>query len=275
MQGSNQFHPTTKKIMLLAFFILLFPILIQTKFKYCCASSESTPIYNCSQTDLYAPGSTFQSNLFKLRSLLSTEALINGAFSNESFGDGTDKIYGLTMCFASADLDTCIKCLNVVASRIIVPCQGSKIATAIYDQCMFSYSHKDFLSVADPYDIPHCIYNSNPLVEQKTKESLMQLIADLSVTAPYTPEMLSYGVVNGTTVAALMQCTKDLPPQECSKCISNALTYFPNCSMNGTSVGIRMITRNCFIQYELSGLIATSFTKSLIAPSPPHQQHQQ
>lgn len=213
-----------KNRMLLAFFVLLLsPFLILTQFN-CCADDELI-FTNCPKTDTCAIGSTFEFNLLKLHSSLSTHALISGAVSNESFGNGTDEVYGLIMCFASTDVPTCIKCLKDATSNTTQPCFPRVTATVVYYPCMLSYSCKDFFSTADPY-IPHCVNSGSNSLDQKTKESLMHVFANLSVMAPYAPEMFSYDVVNGTTVSALVQCTKDLSPQECGKCISDAKSYF-------------------------------------------------
>jgi hypothetical protein len=252
--------------MLLALSVLfLSPFLILTEFN--CYGNAKLLFANCSETDTYGMGTTFESNLFKLLSSLHTDALINSAFSNESFGNSSNKVYGLVMCFADSTLTDCVNCLEYATSNATLPCTMKATATVLYDSCLLSYSRKNFLSVADPY-VPFCLRRGDSL-DQKTQESLMKVLNNLSVTTPYTPEMFSTQVVNGKNMSALMQCTKDLSPQECSRCISNAMSYFSWCSNNGTKLGMRIMTRNCYIRYEQRIMNVSSFSVSMVPPPPP------
>ncbi|XP_078148974.1 cysteine-rich receptor-like protein kinase 15 [Carex rostrata] len=254
--------------MLQAFSILfLSPFLILTQFN--CYANAKQLAQNCSKTDTFEIGSTFESNLFKLLSSLHTDALINSAFSNKSFGNSPDKVYGLVICYADSTLVDCVNCLQDVTSNMTQPCSTSATATVFYDSCLLSYSSKNFLSVAELYK-PSCLYSGANLLDQITLKSLMKVFTNLSAMTPYVPEMFSTQVVNGTNMTALVQCTKDLSPQECQRCISNEMSnYFSRCSINGTAVGMRMMARNCYLRYEQYLLNITSFPVSLVSPPPP------
>ncbi|XP_078148970.1 cysteine-rich receptor-like protein kinase 15 isoform X1 [Carex rostrata] len=247
--------------------IFLCPFLILTEFNCYANAKQLSP--NCSKTDTFAIGTTIEYNLFKLLSSLRTDALINSAFSNKSFGIGPDEVYGLLMCFADSTLVDCVNCLQDATSNTTQPCSMSATATVQYDSCLISYSSKNILSVADPY-YPFCLYNLDISLDQITLKSLMKVFTNLSATTPYVPEMFSTQVVNGTNMSALVQCTKNLSPQECQRCISNAMSnHFSRCSINGTALGMRMMARNCYLRYEPSIINVNSFPVSLLSPPPP------
>ncbi|XP_078148971.1 cysteine-rich receptor-like protein kinase 15 isoform X2 [Carex rostrata] len=250
--------------MLQAFSILfLSPFLILTQFN--CYANAKLLSQNCSQNDSFAIGSTFESNLFKLLSSLHTDALINSAFSNKSFGNSPNEVYGLVMCFADSTLVDCVNCLQDATSNMTQPRSMSATATVFYDSCLLSYSSKNFLSVAEPYE-PSCFYSVGNSLDQKSQQALMTVLTNLSTTAPYTREMFSTQVVNGTNMSALLQCTRDLSPQECSRCISHLRSY--TCA-NGTALRMRMMARNCYLRYEQYILNVSSFPVSLVSPPLP------
>jgi Salt stress response/antifungal len=253
--------------MTLSFSILvLSPLLILTQFN--CYSNAKLLNSNCSKTDTYAIGDTIESNLFKLFSSLSTDALINSGFSNRSFGNSPDKVYGLVMCYNDYSTQDCVNCIRNITSSTTQPCSMSATATVLYDPCLLSYSSKDFFSVADHY-MPYCLYSGANSLDEKTQKSLIDVLANLSASTPYKSEMFSTKVVSGADMSAFMQCTRDLSPEECQKCISYAMNYFNWCSINGTALGMRIMTRNCYIRYESYVLNISSFPQSLIPPSPP------
>ncbi|KAJ3686969.1 hypothetical protein LUZ61_016133 [Rhynchospora tenuis] len=219
--------------MLAALSVLCLYFLIITQFS--CYAHSKLVSSNCSLTDTYAIGSYYESNLFKLLSSLSKDAEFNSAFSNDSFGNTPDEVFGLLMCFVDSTLADCINCLQYATSNTTQPCSMSATATVLYD--LLSYSSKDVLSVADPYT-PFCLYSGAYSLDENTNKSLIQ-------------------------------CTRNLSPQECGKCISDAMSYFHFCSINGTALGMRIMTRNCYIRYESFLFNASSFPKSLVPPPPP------
>jgi Salt stress response/antifungal len=255
--------------MTLSFSVLfLSPLLILTQFN--CCSNAKLLNSNCSQTDTYAIGDTFESNLFKLFSTLSTDALANSGFSNRSFGNNTDKVYGLVMCYNDCSTQDCVNCIRNITSSTTQPCSMSATATVLYDSCLLSYSSKDFFSVAlTGYNEPYCLNSGVNSLNENTQKSLTDVLANLSATTPYKSGMFSTKVVSGTDMSAFMQCTRDLSPEQCRKCISYAMDFFNWCSSNGTALGMRIMTRNCYIRYESYVLNISLFPQFLDPPSPP------
>ncbi|KAJ3674889.1 hypothetical protein LUZ60_005505 [Juncus effusus] len=159
---------------------------------------------NCSTTDTYYIGSTFESNLFKLLSSLSTNAMTNSAFSDDSYGTSPDEAYGLIMCYADSSLADCTSCLQYATSNATQPCSMSATATVLYDSCTLSYSRKDFRYVSEPY-APYCLLSGENSLDQNTTKSLRQLMTNLSALAPNSSQMFASGTVSGTNVMGLVQ----------------------------------------------------------------------
>ncbi|KAJ1689257.1 hypothetical protein LUZ63_013412 [Rhynchospora breviuscula] len=253
--------------------LFLSPFLILTHFN---SHARAKMLFsNCSTDDLYAIGSPFESNLFKLLASLNRDALINGAFSNDSVGDSQDKIYGLVMCFQDSTLANCIDCLRDATSNMTQPCFNSATATVFYESCVLSYSRQDFFSVADhSINVKHCLYSGADVFNGRTKslKSLRQALANASATTPHAPGMVSTStaMVNGMEMTVLMQCTRDLSPQECEKCITYGMSRWENCTFNGTTVRMKLMERNCYIRYDLSNeLHVSSFPERLVSSPPP------
>lgn len=247
--------------------IFLSPFLTLTQFN--CYADAAMLIPNCSFVDTYETGTTFESNLLHLLSSLSTNALINGAFYSDSFGNSPNTVYGLIMCFADSPLEDCIDCLQHSTSDATLTCSGSKTATVLYDSCVLSYSSKDFLSVADPYD-PDFSLDGDIWDDEDSKNTVMQELENLSAKAPYASELFSFSnevVRRGTNVSVLVQCTKDLSPTECGNCISYTMPYVYLYSLNYSFSGVRIIARNCYVRYSSDSFTVNSFPKSLV-PSP-------
>jgi Salt stress response/antifungal len=248
--------------------IFLFPLLVITPFKCYAIAGMFTP--NCSFVDTYATGTVFESNLLQLLSSLSTNAKINGAYNDNSFGSSPNKVYGLIMCLADSSLADCINCLEDATSSSTLTCSGSATATVFYDSCMLSYSRKNFLSVADPYD-PDFSLDGEIWDDEDAKRTVMRALENLSAKAPYASEKFSFsneGVREDTNISALVQCTKDLSPMECQNCISYTMPYVYSYSLNYSFSAVRIIGKNCYIRYSSYFFNVSSFPKSLV-PAPP------
>ncbi|XP_066360886.1 putative cysteine-rich receptor-like protein kinase 9 [Miscanthus floridulus] len=92
---------------------------------------------------------TFQANLAKLSYELLGNAKASG-FALRAFGDAPYTAYGLVLCRRDFLGDQCVLCLALVLNLALsTMCVGSRDATVYYDQCLFRFSDRDFLSSYD------------------------------------------------------------------------------------------------------------------------------
>jgi Salt stress response/antifungal len=234
--------------------------------------TTSDNYFNCSSSDHYVTGSTFESNLKNLLASLLTNALSNSGFSEGYNGMGPDQVFGLMMCRPDFTLTDCLFCLEYAVSIYNTedrPCANSATTALFYDQCLVRYSRKNFTSRYDTSVHPYCIANVMNMTNQtEAVSSLPQMMASLRPAVPYAPQKLVNRTLAGTNITGFIQCTRDLSLQDCDKCIGDALTIAKSCSRDWNAQGMRVAGLSCYMRYESVPYTITEFPKILV-PSPP------
>ncbi|KAF3335235.1 cysteine-rich receptor-like protein kinase 15 [Carex littledalei] len=223
--------------------------LLQNQRPYCSVNTSDT---------------TFKNNLHSLLMSITTSAQSNGGYFNDTVGVGTsnDRIYGLGMCYASANLTECNSCLSTVASDITNDCPDSKDAGTWQESgpCFIRYSNENFFSVADTTS--HIIYSSENYRDRElfgnARNALFdQLIAKTNASA----NMVASGQESVNEIGklyGLLQCTRDLNHQECYKCLSSLISDLQQPSMLAYSIGVRYFGFSCFVHYEMFPFMKTT-----------------
>ncbi|XP_078175359.1 cysteine-rich receptor-like protein kinase 15 [Carex rostrata] len=201
-------------------------------------------------------GTTFKNNLHSLLMSITTSAQSNGGYFNDTVDTSTDQIYGLGMCYASANLTTCNNCLSTVASKITSDCPDSKNAGTWLESgpCVIRYSNENFFGVANTTS--YYIYSSENYTDDhvlfgNARNALFNtLIAKINVSV----NMVGTGQesVNGIDkLYGLLQCTRDLNHQECYKCLSSLISDLQPPSLLAYTVGLRYFGFSCYVNYEM------------------------
>ncbi|KAJ4786954.1 Cysteine-rich receptor-like kinase [Rhynchospora pubera] len=209
----------------------------------------------CSPTDKYTNGSTFEFNLVHLIDYLYRDATTNGGFSTLSSGNWPDEAYGLIMCYDEYTVEDCISCLrNTTSLEASEICPRSKTAVIYYDQCFLRYSDKNFFSQVNSHD-HYCSYDTiSPPIDDASMKFVINFISNLSAEASQKPRMAALKMMVKGTISASVQCTRDLTPQGCRKCLQRAIDNddFSRCSGNMNAAGMRLLYGSCYIKYETS-----------------------
>lgn len=252
-------------------FILLQFSLITTLALFHTASANDN-FFDCSSSDHYVTGSVFESNLNNLLSSLLTKALSNSGFSEGYSGMDSDQVFGLMMCYPDCTLTDCVFCLEYAVSIYNTkdrPCANSATTVIFYGQCLVRYGRKNFTTIIDTSINPNCIANGANMTNQtQTTRSLPQMMERLRPVVPYAPLMSANSTIAGTNIAGVIQCTRDLSPQDCNKCIGDALTLAKNCSRDWNAQGMKIVGLSCYVRYDSVPYTITKFPKILV-PSPP------
>ncbi|KAF2908743.1 hypothetical protein DAI22_12g205500 [Oryza sativa Japonica Group] len=235
---------------------------------------------SCSTTSNYTGDSQYKMNLDRLLSTLSTSAGGGGWFSKTSVGTGSDQVFGLLMCYADRNATQCQECLAGAPAGITQVCPGSRTVNANYDACLLRYSNVSFFSAADvTYGAdPTIAWNVyvTPYVQNMTTMNDMrrQLMSQLAERAGDTKLMLDNGSVPysdsklGTSALyGLAQCTRDLAPSECRRCLNGYVDGLSNTFPNNSGGDIKGYS--CYVSYRLWPIEITLPPPPSPAPSLP------
>lgn len=211
------------------------------------------PYEICSTRNSYANGSSFENNLNNLLlSLPSDDSNPISKFGNTSSGIGLDRVYGLYMCLDFVSNETCHKCVTNAIADILKLCPQSEEAVVYEEFCQVHYSNKNFigsLNVTENIGKDNVQNISDPV---KYESAVNKLLNSLTKIASFnvSANMYATGEVpfEDKTIYALVQCTRDLSANDCSRCLLSAIGDIPDCCY--ASIGARVMSRSCYLRYE-------------------------
>ncbi|KAL3740607.1 hypothetical protein ACJRO7_021826 [Eucalyptus globulus] len=240
-----------------------------------CYTTEAAPIYlqyDCSNTTLYAPKSTYQSNLNALLSSLSSAATNSGeGFTNTTAGkDAPGRAYGLFLCRGDVSTATCSECVATGSKDILRRCPDRRISVIRYDECMLKYSDQSIYSVMenDPiYTIPD---TGNVAGPDRFVQLLGETMNDVVLRASGSESGKKFAVAEANFTSSqklytLAQCTPDLTVSDCNTCLRAAVAALPQGEQGGSS-----FTSSCTVRFEMYLFYNASAVPPLPQlPSPP------
>ncbi|XLT73909.1 hypothetical protein HN873_030335, partial [Arachis hypogaea] len=229
--------------------------------------------HSCSTNKTFPPNTTYESNLHTLLTSFSSVAA-TAEFYNTTFsgGDATgETIYGMFMCRGDIKSQKCQNCIEMATQKIALSCPNSKEAIIWYHECMVRYSNRSFFSTVDEWPRPK--YISHHETSSITTEgsygwllatTLNDAIAEAAKSANANKKFATKHVSLGgfQNVYTLVQCTPDLSSQDCSNCLTEAITKLTPCC--GGKQGGRVLFPSCFVRYELYPF----YSSNALAPSP-------
>ncbi|KAF8030677.1 hypothetical protein BT93_E2954 [Corymbia citriodora subsp. variegata] len=240
-------------------------------------TTEAAPTYlqhDCPDTTLFAPNSTYRSNLNALLPSLSSAAAAGNAngFANATAGkDAPDRAYGLFLCRGDVGTATCSECVATGAKDILRRCPDRRISVIWYDECMLRYSNESVYSVleTDPiYPGPDTGNVTDPDRFVQLLGEAMNFAAD---RASGSESGKKFAVVearftSSQKLCALAQCTSDLKGSDCNTCLRAVIAALPQGKRGG-----RSFNPSCVVRFELFPFYNTSAVVAapLLPSSPP------
>ncbi|MED6211554.1 hypothetical protein PIB30_119169 [Stylosanthes scabra] len=232
-----------------------------------------TYLYNFCDANKTTPNSPFfKKDLNTLLSSLSSNATANTDFFNTTVPgrNPNDTAYGLFMC--RGDFSSCGHCVVNATQKLSSDsdCTLSKRAIIWYDECMVWYSNNR--SILSTFATRPGVYLSNT-GNVSNQESFMKLLfrtmnetAQEAAKSPvlekkyFTRQANISGFQN---LYCMAQCTDNLTPQDCTSCLTEAITELTPCCSE--KQGGRVLFPSCFVRYELYPF----YESSSLAPSSP------
>ncbi|XP_021719613.1 cysteine-rich receptor-like protein kinase 10 isoform X1 [Chenopodium quinoa] len=220
--------------------------------------TTSIPHYlanNCPNST-FATNSKYKSNLNTLFKSLSTKATTNpfppGGFYITSTGNGTsDAVYGLFLCRGDQNITGCGDCVKTATTTDLQRyCPNSRVAIIWYDECMVRFSNESlYAKMADDPSASFMNakrYEGNQTqffgIMWNTMNHLVGETANNRTAKKFTTKMVN--ITKSVTLYTMEQCTPDLTPNDCSRCLAKAIGLLE------TMRGARILLPSCHVRYE-------------------------
>ncbi|KAI4298621.1 hypothetical protein L6164_032157 [Bauhinia variegata] len=235
--------------------------------------------YSYCLSDNYTTNSMYETNLNTLLSNLTSNTEIDYGFYNLSYGPNSDRVNAFGLCRGDVKPSNCRSCLE--NSRVLLPqkCPVQKAAIGGYDECMLYYSNRSISGLVEPFTI-YMWSVGNASEWNQYNQVVRDLLDKITSAAASGDSHLKFAAANATgprsqDIYGSVQCKPDLSEQECSSCLTGAISEISECC-NG-KLGGRVIKPNCnfrfenYLFYEFSTDAPTpaSSPQNSAPPSPP------
>ncbi|XP_004980922.2 cysteine-rich repeat secretory protein 38-like [Setaria italica] len=236
----------------------------------------------CSAPGNYTDSSPFGKNVAELLSALSTPppATVDNYwwFRSHTVGTAPDQVSGLAVCYADADAERCLDCINSASSTWFSGlCDHSRNVGFLSSVgCAIRYADAPFFGSADSGADARLILRSDFLAFDAAgmREARRELLSQLAERAGGDALRFATGsqgikdAVSGgvwQVMYGMAQCTRDLPRSECSSCLIDLLAVMYGESItNSTSASVMGLS--CYLMYQMNEPI--NFIAGMVAVPP-------
>lgn len=215
--------------------------------------SLSDPLYqHCETTGNYTTNSTYESNLSKLLTFLSTKGSIEG-FSKKSIGNTPNQVYGMVLCRGDINTTECRSCLNLAVQEVVQLCPFNKGATIWNYHCVLRHSNQYFLNSANDSDVFYLRSNEHVNEQGPFNKTVIEMMDSVFRWAAYnTSKKFATGEAYFNQkfhkIYGLGQCTPDLSGDQCLQCWRGTCKMMRNMIAGrqlGSILGVR-----CNVRYS-------------------------
>ncbi|XP_050153904.1 cysteine-rich receptor-like protein kinase 25 [Malus sylvestris] len=226
-------------------------------------STEAEYLYHvCPNTTTFTPNSTFQSNLNRLFSTLSSNAYRSTGFYNTSVQTPNNAVYGLFLCRGDVlGTDACETCVANATSEAPQRCPIEKEAVIWYDDCMLRYSYVSFFSTSAENPGVFLMNTQNVTEQTRFNQVLaasMNEVATEAANDAYKFATKQTKFSDLITLYSLGQCTQDLSAAVCDECLRDVIALLPSCCSG--KQGGRVLLPSCSVRYEIYPFYAQNAT---------------
>ncbi|CAJ2638695.1 unnamed protein product [Trifolium pratense] len=208
---------------------------------------------DCKNSTEQSLTATYKSNLNKVLSLLSSDAIVSKGYNHTSIGDNTvDAVYGLYDCRGDVRGSFCQFCVSTAASDIPQHCPNRASVTIWYNFCILRYSNHNFFGklTTDPswYNISGSENINNPQELEKAEDNMQSLIKEATLDTKNLFAMGEFNLSTNKKRYGMVQCSRDLNDKQCNQCLGAMLDKVPKCC--GTKIGWQVLAPSCLIKYD-------------------------
>ncbi|GFZ05528.1 cysteine-rich RLK (RECEPTOR-like protein kinase) 11 [Actinidia rufa] len=229
------------------------------------SKGEDIVLLHCNNSRNYTSGSAYAKNLNLTISSLSANASLTG-FSFTVLGQNPDVVYGLVQCTNGISSQDCQTYAQTSAQNIIQLCPNQKEASIHYGSCLMEYSERNFYSVMNSapmfflYNLENVI---NPTVFNSELGNLMRSLLASAASSPSRSAVGSTNFTDFSNIYAMLQCTRDLGPNSCLRCLQDIVTVIPDCCAG--KQGGQVISWSCQLRIAFVAVIPLACALVLIS----------
>ncbi|KAI5411019.1 hypothetical protein KIW84_056248 [Lathyrus oleraceus] len=206
---------------------------------------------DCQNSTEQSLTTTYKSNLKKVLSLLSSDAIVSKGYNHTSIGANTvDGVYGLYDCRGDVTGSFCQFCVSTAASDILQHCPNRPSAVIWYNFCILRYSNHNFFAKLTTTPSWHILGSkniNNPQEVEKGEDNMQSLIKEATMESGKLYAMGEFNLSDEKRYG-LVQCSRDLSENECNQCLEAMLDKVPKCC--GTKIGWQVLAPSCLIKYD-------------------------
>ncbi|KAF2539718.1 hypothetical protein F2Q68_00019432 [Brassica cretica] len=227
--------------------------------------SESVQMLtDCNQlSDNFTRTSSYRSNRDNLLSTLRDRSSLE-SYSNVTVGPSPNTVYGMFLCRGDINRTSCSNCIYAATLSVAETCNSHKGASIFYDECIVQYSNVSFFTLVEDapairrYSASSSLGSSdffNQTLPGKIYELILRAFSSsLSSPIPYFAEDREHvtQLEGSYDLKALVQCSLDLDPRNCTECLRLAVKDFFECCSHARLAQI--IFPKCLVMYNVSAL---------------------
>ncbi|CAJ1958719.1 unnamed protein product [Sphenostylis stenocarpa] len=198
---------------------------------------------------------TFQTNLNKTLSWLSSDAATSKGYNHITTGNGStvadDAVYGLYDCRGDVTGPFCQFCVSTAASEIVRQCPNRSSAVIWYNFCILRYSNHNFignLTTTPSWEILGTKNTTHPEELQQAEGYMQSLKRQATAESNKLYAMGGFNLSDGEQRYGLVQCSRDLTNDECSQCVQAMIDKVPQCC--SSVIGWQVLAPSCLIKYD-------------------------
>ncbi|KAK7314064.1 hypothetical protein VNO77_39273 [Canavalia gladiata] len=180
--------------------------------------------------------SSYQSNLNRVLTWLSSDAATSKGYNHKSIGSNIhgdhDAVYGLYDCRGDVVGYFCQFCVSTATREVLQRCPNRVSAVIWYDFCILRYSNKDFFGNVTIYPTWNAVGTqnvSNSVEIQKGEDFMRSLIRKATVETNQLFYMDGFNLNSTQRRYGLVQCSRDLTNDGCRQCLEAMLAQVPKC----------------------------------------------
>ncbi|XP_048632531.1 putative cysteine-rich repeat secretory protein 5 [Brassica napus] len=228
--------------------------------------SQSVEItYGCNQTSTtFNNSSAYRSNLETVLSTLRDRSSL-GSYANTTAGLSPNTVYGMFLCRGDINRASCSNCVRSATSNVGETCNSDKGNFIFYDECIVRYSNFSFFTLFEdgPAFGRFSMLSSSeyPEIFNQTlsgilNELILRASSSSSSPIPYFVEDQEHvtQLESSYDLKAIVQCSPDLDPRNCTLCLRRAVQYLSGCCGQARVTSANILFPKCLLNYNISAL---------------------